>query len=51
MSLTAAEETDQLQHAMLAAMHIMNDDMESAQKSLAEGSSSFHFVRLPAPEL
>ncbi len=36
-----------VESAMRAATHIMNDDLESAEASLANGTSSFHKVRYP----
>lgn len=41
-SLTAQSEQDALAQAMAAAMHIMNDDLEAAEKGLQGGNSSFH---------
>ncbi|KAJ9647803.1 Mitochondrial outer membrane protein iml2 [Coniosporium tulheliwenetii] len=38
-SLNALEEPSQIEHAMRAATHIMNDDVETAEAELSKGSS------------
>lgn len=40
--LTAADESKDLDEAMLAATMIMNDDVDGADIKLKEGNSSFH---------
>lgn len=41
-SLDALSELSQLQDAMSAITYIMNDDVDTAEAKLAQGSSSFH---------
>ncbi|KAJ9668525.1 Mitochondrial outer membrane protein iml2 [Coniosporium apollinis] len=41
-SLNALEEPSQIEHAMRAATHIMNDDVETAEAELSKGSSPVH---------
>lgn len=41
-AVTVQSEQEALAQAMAAAMHIMNDDLEGAEKGLQNGESSFH---------
>lgn len=41
-SLNALEELSQIEDAMAAVTHIMNDDVDSAEEHLSKGSSPFH---------
>ncbi len=43
-SLNALEEPHALDDALKASMHLMNDDVDAAEKALEKGNSAFHKV-------